>query len=219
MARGAKIFWGLGPPADVQEVGRLTAVILYEIHRGHRESGAVHAAADVAVELDECESRFTRGDFLWRLRRRIAQSGDLRPALELVVVNRDLGIERLNAPIWRADERIDLGERRADGVNSAVQLLHDVGGRARLLHVAVKLEAERQGLMWEQAIAWIDGEAVNLLGRLRGDFLDVDASRGTHHQHRPLRCAVDDDADVALRGDFGGGRSEEHTSGLPSQAN
>src|ERR1043165_6843703 len=58
--------------------------------------------------------------------------------------------------------------------------------------------------MREETVARIDGEPVNLLGSLRRDFLDVDAAGGTDHQDRPLRRAVDDDADVALGGDLGG---------------
>ena len=46
--------------ADVEEVGRLAAVVLHEVHRRHREAGAVHDAADVAVELDEREVRVAR---------------------------------------------------------------------------------------------------------------------------------------------------------------
>src|ERR1700712_894950 len=46
-------FSGFGRPADVEEVRRTAAVVLHEIHRRHRETGAVHDAADVAVELDE----------------------------------------------------------------------------------------------------------------------------------------------------------------------
>jgi len=41
--------------ADIEEVRRLAAVVLHEVHRRHRETGAVHHAADVTVELDEGE--------------------------------------------------------------------------------------------------------------------------------------------------------------------
>ena len=39
-----------------------------------------------------------------------------------------------------------------------------------------------------------------------GYFLDVDTARWTHHEHRPLRRAVDDDADVRFGCDIGGWR-------------
>ena len=46
--------------ADVEEVGRLAAGPLDEVHRGHRQAGAVDHAADRAVELDEREAGLAR---------------------------------------------------------------------------------------------------------------------------------------------------------------
>ena len=74
--------------ADVEEVRRLAAVVLHEIHRRHREAGAVHDAADVAVELDEREVRVARLHFARLLGALVAQRGDLGMAIELVVVDR-----------------------------------------------------------------------------------------------------------------------------------
>ena len=41
----------VGAAADVEEVRRLAAVELDDVHRAHGEAGAVDEAADVAVEL------------------------------------------------------------------------------------------------------------------------------------------------------------------------
>ena len=46
---------GRGAAADVEEVRGLAAVQLDDVHRGHREAGAVDHAADVAVERDIVE--------------------------------------------------------------------------------------------------------------------------------------------------------------------
>ena len=46
--------------ADVEEVGRLAAGPLDEVHRGHRQAGPVDHAADRAVELDERQARLAR---------------------------------------------------------------------------------------------------------------------------------------------------------------
>ena len=46
---------GLRPAADVEEVGRLAAGALHEVHRRHRQAGAVDHAADRAVEMDEAD--------------------------------------------------------------------------------------------------------------------------------------------------------------------
>src|SRR5690606_27450772 len=46
-----------GAAADVEEVRRLAAEVLDGVHRRHREARAVDEAADVAVELDEAQTR------------------------------------------------------------------------------------------------------------------------------------------------------------------
>ena len=48
------------PTADVEEVGRLAAGPLDEVHGRHRQAGAVDHAADRAVELDERQARLAR---------------------------------------------------------------------------------------------------------------------------------------------------------------
>ncbi len=42
----------VGAAAHVEEVGRHAAGVLNDVHGRHRKAGAVHHAADVAVELD-----------------------------------------------------------------------------------------------------------------------------------------------------------------------
>ena len=80
--------------ADVEEVGRLAAVVLHQVHRGHREPGAVHHAAHVAVELDEREVGPARRRLARLLGRVVAQHAEVGPPEELVVVDDDLGVER-----------------------------------------------------------------------------------------------------------------------------
>jgi hypothetical protein len=46
-----------GAAADVQEVGRLAAVQLDDVHRAHRQPGAVDQAADVAVQFHVAQPR------------------------------------------------------------------------------------------------------------------------------------------------------------------
>ena len=54
-AHGRRDPVGLGPAADVEEVGRLAAGALHEVHRRHRQAGAVDHAADRPVEVDEAD--------------------------------------------------------------------------------------------------------------------------------------------------------------------
>src|SRR5439155_2304887 len=82
----------IGAAADVEEVGGLAAVVLHQVHRRHREAGAVHAAANGALELDEREPRGARLYLGRRFGAGVTQGGDVGPAVQLVVVDDDLGI-------------------------------------------------------------------------------------------------------------------------------
>ena len=44
---------------------------------------------------------------------------------------------------------------------------------------------------------------VNLLGRMRGHFLDVHAAFARRHKRHALRGAIDDHADIQFLGDVG----------------
>ena len=67
-----------GAAADVEEVRRLGAVELDDVHRRHGEAGAVDHAADIAVERDIGEIVFRGLDLLRVLLGDVAQLGDVR---------------------------------------------------------------------------------------------------------------------------------------------
>ena len=85
---------GVGAAADVEEVGGLAAGGLDGVHGRHGEAGAVHHAADVAVERDVAEVVLRRLDLARVLLVRVAQLAQVRVAEERVVVEADLGVER-----------------------------------------------------------------------------------------------------------------------------
>ena len=89
-----------------------------------------------------------------------------------------------------------------------VQLLHDLRGGARLLHVVVEKKAELHRFVRAQPVARINGMSQDLLGSLRRHFLDVDAAGRAHHEDRTLRRTVDDHADIRFCRDVGRGRDE-----------
>ena len=138
-------FLCLRAATDVQEVGGLATVVLHEIHRGHREPGPVHAAAHIAVQLDEGQPRFARRDLLRRFRGHVSQGGDVRPPLELVVIDDNLGVERLNRAFWRRGERVDLGEADAEHMEQALEMALALGAVkvAGLVACARILEGQR----------------------------------------------------------------------------
>ena len=97
--------------ADVEEVGRLAAVVLDDVHRAHRQAGAVDQAADVAVEADvssgpPCAARSSAG-FSSVSSRSASMSGWRNRALSSKV---DLGVERQHLALRRHDQRVDLGQ-------------------------------------------------------------------------------------------------------------
>ncbi len=199
---------GIRAAADVEEVGRLAAVVLDEVHRRHRQAGAVHHAADVAVQLDEREVGAPRRHLAGLLRALVAEQRQVGPPVQLVVVDHDLGVERHDLALRRRDQRIDLRQRAAVGGEDAVKLLHDPGRRAGLGDVGVEEERQAQRLVRQQPVAWVDREAANLLRGRRGDFLDVDAAGRAHHEHGPLGVAVHDQADVGLARDVSRGNHQ-----------
>ena len=79
-AKGLGHLLHVGPAAHVEEIGRLAAVELDEVHRAHGQPGAVDQAADVAVQLHEAQARLARADFRRLLFRQVAQGRQIRDA-------------------------------------------------------------------------------------------------------------------------------------------
>ena len=52
------------PAAHVEEIGRLGAIELDDVHRRHREARAIDHAADLAIQRDVVEVVFRRFQFL-----------------------------------------------------------------------------------------------------------------------------------------------------------
>ena len=111
----------VGAAADVEEVGRLAAVELDDVHGRHGEAGAVDHAADVAVELDVVEAVLGGLELGRVFLVRVAQRLDLLVAEERVVVEVHLGVERQHLAVAGDDQRIDLDERGVELDEGLVQ--------------------------------------------------------------------------------------------------
>jgi hypothetical protein len=109
-------------------------------------------------------------------------------AEELVVVDVHLGVDRLDLARRGGDQRVDLGERGAGLDEGAVELLHDLRGRALLLDVVVQLGREPVRLVRQQAVARVDGELADRVGVGVRDLLDVHAALGGDHEDRASCC-------------------------------
>ena len=117
----------VAPAAQVAEVGRATAGERDHVDGRHRQPGAVPEHPDLAVELDVGDTLLAR-ERLERIGRgRVAHRGDLRMAVERVVVDRELRVERPHVPVGRDDQRVDLAEHGVEPRVRLEELRHDRG--------------------------------------------------------------------------------------------
>jgi hypothetical protein len=101
----------LGAAADIEEVGRIAAVVFDDVHGGHGEAGAVDEAGDVAVEADVVEFVLGGGHFARVLLVLVAHRPDLGVAVERVVVEVELRVEGVHVAVGGDDHRVDLDHR------------------------------------------------------------------------------------------------------------
>ena len=92
-AEGLGDFLHRGIAPHVQEIGRLAAVKLDDVHRGHGQAGAIHHAGHIAPQIDVGESRFRRGAFLRVFLALVPQRFDIRMAIERAVVEIELRVK------------------------------------------------------------------------------------------------------------------------------
>ena len=113
---------GARAAAHVEEVRGAAAGELDDVHRGHRQAGAVHHAADAAaLELDVVEAVLRGLDLERLLLVEVAQLDQLRVAEQRVVVEVDLGVERDQLAGLRDQERVDLDQRRIGALEGLVE--------------------------------------------------------------------------------------------------
>ena len=92
---------GVGAAADVEEVGRLAAGQLDDVHRRHGQAGAVDHAADRAVEADVVQRELRRLDLERILFGGVAQRLEVLVPEQRVVVEGDLRVEREQVAVAR----------------------------------------------------------------------------------------------------------------------
>ena len=189
--------------ADVEEVRRLHAVELDDVHRRHGEAGAVDHAADRAVERDVVEIVLRGFDLLGVLFGDVAQCRHVGMAEQRVVVEADLGVEADQLLVLGDDQRIHfeqahvlLGERLVEAGEQRAHLLLQIG-----------IEAERLGdaphVMRADAGHRIDRDRDDLVGRVVRDLLDVHAAFGRDHDRDARGLAVEQHRQIELLVDRG----------------
>src|SRR6185437_2993543 len=203
------------PAADVEEVGRLAAVQLDEVHGRHRESRAVDHARDITVQGNVVELMLT-GTALHRVfLAGIAQLRKIRMPEYRVGIDVDLGIERNELAGLRHDEGIHLDQAR---VLLHVELVQRRRDRLKLLDL-LALEPQAKGnlprLVGLQAGRGVHGHGQDLLGRLLRDLLDVHAAGSGGDEGDPALLAVEGQGEIDLPLDLG---ARLHIDALDGQA-
>src|SRR5690606_19031033 len=184
--------------ADVEEVRRLAAVELDDVHRRHGEAGAVHHAADVTVELDVVEAEASRLQLYRVLLALVAERLDVLVPEQGVLVEIHLGIERQELAVAGDHERIDLDQAGVEAGEGLVDAAQELDRGADLLALEAQPECEATRVERLQARHRIDRDGEDLFGRLCRDLFDLDAALGRGHQRDAAGRPVHQHAEVQL---------------------
>src|SRR5450759_110121 len=210
-----------GTAAHIQEVGRLAAVMLHEIHRGHRQTGAIDHAADSAVQPNEVDAELSGPGVRRILLVTVAEGLESGMAGQTGVVERDLRVQadqllRGGAAGGRPGdhrERVDLDEIRIVGLHRGVEALSD--GHELVQQGIAQPDGKTKAACLERQEAQlrIGGDAMNGAGVYASDLLDLNAAFGRGHEHDPARRPVDYHAKVVLLGDVNGAPNDDFANG------
>ena len=200
-AKGLGHLLHVGPAADVEEIGRLAAVELDEVHRAHGQSGAVDQAADVAVELHEAQARLAGADLRRLFFGQVAERRQIGMAEQGVVVEAHLGVQRQQAVVGGQHQRVDLQHAAIAGEEQLAQGLHELLGIAQRGLRQAQPAGQLADLVGLNAGIDVERLGEDPLRHGGGDVLDIHAAFRGNDQHRPAAAAIDDRAEIKLAGD------------------
>jgi len=172
------------PASHVEEVGRLAAVVLHQVHRGHRQPGPVDHAADCAVQVDEVDAQLSSlgvgGVFFVQ----VAQGFEARMSGEARVVERHLCVQADQTLGYGAArrrlgddrQRIHLDQIRVVGLHRCVEPPRDRHERAQQRIAQADCQAERPGLEHEEPELRVGRNAVDGARVPVGHLFDLDSA-------------------------------------------
>ena len=181
--------------ADVEEIGRLGAVKLDDVHGGHGQAGAVDQAADVAVEGDVVEAGLLGADVEGALLGFVGEGGEVGVAESGVVVEVELGVDGQQLAVPGDHQRIDLRERGIHLDEGLGEVEHELGGLGGELVLEAELVGQFAGLEGLQPQQRMEGFLEHFFGGFLGDFFDFHAALGGGDHRGRAAGAVDGDAE------------------------
>ena len=120
--------------AHIQEIGRISACDLDDVHGRHRQSGAIHHASDISIQANVIDAVSGSLDFERILLIEIAQRQQVFMPVNGIVVKIHFGIQRIEFVRLGQQEWIDLYQRSVDSLECAVKRRDDLCGRSSEAH-------------------------------------------------------------------------------------
>src|SRR5690625_3081717 len=187
-----------GAATHVEEVGRIAAIELDDVHGRHGQAGAVDHAADVTVELDIVQL-VAPGFELHRIFLVfVAQLDDVRMAEQRAVVEAHLGVERDHPAATGDNQRIDLQQGDVELGEGLIHGHHEPGRRLDLAPLETEREGDLAGLEGHQTDGRIDRLLDDLLRMLGRNLFDLHPALGGSDDRYPAGSAIDEHREVEL---------------------
>src|SRR5262249_40374188 len=187
-----------GAAADIEEVRGLAPGQFDDVHRRHRQPGAVDHTRDVTVELDVIEVVFRGFDLQGGFLVEVAQLRVFVVAIERVVVEIDLRVQRVKFAVFGQQEGIDLDERGVHFDIGAVEREHEFRGFADQLRRQAQTERQVARLERLHTDGRVDIFLQNLFGSPGRHLLDVHTAGGRSHKDQRRRGAVEQYPQIKL---------------------
>src|ERR671911_659486 len=195
---GGRDLLGVGPAADVAEVGRFAAGLGDDVERAHHQPRPVAEDADIAVELDVLKPDLLCPFLLRVCGFDVVQPGYVFMPVQTGVVHRYLRVQRQDAPLPGNDEGVDLDQARVETLEGLVQVREHRSYALGDVSFQPRGEGDLTHLVGKKAEQWVYVKPDDGLGVGLCDLLDLHPALGGEQDQGPFRRPVDRDGEVEL---------------------
>src|SRR5215204_3523995 len=195
---GGRDLPGIGPSADVAEVGRFAAGLGDDVQRAHHQPRPVAEDADVAVELDVLQPDLLRPLLLRVCGLDVAQPGYLFVPVKAGVVHSYLRVQRQDTPFTGDDERVDLDQASVETLEGFVQVRDHHAYALGDISFQPRGEGDLTHLVRMKAEEWVYVTPDDCLGVGLCDLLDLHPALCGEQDQRFFRRPIHRDREVEL---------------------